>query len=70
MDIESLEHHIRTLDNQHTLIERKLDAMLKQKSWNEYEVEDLKKQKLKIKDELSRMYRKRYDLMNEVSFDD
>lgn len=70
MDIESLEHHIRTLDNQHTLIERKLDAMLKQKSWNEYEVEDLKKQKLKIKDELSAMYRKRYDLMNEVSFDD
>lgn len=70
MDIESLEHHIRTLDNQHTLIERKLDAMLKQKSWNEYEVEDLKKQKLKIKDELSRMYRKRYEIMNEVSFDD
>lgn len=69
MDIDSLEHHIRTLDNQHTLLERQLDQMLQQKSWNEYEVEDLKKKKLKIKDELSQMYRKRYDLMQEHDYD-
>ncbi len=69
MDIDSIEHHIRTLDNQHTTIARKLDAMLAQKSWNEYEVEDLKKQKLKLKDELSIMYRKRYDLMHEHDYD-
>jgi hypothetical protein len=69
MDIDSIEHHIRTLDNQHTNIARKLDAMLAQKSWNEYEVEDLKKQKLKLKDELSIMYRKRYDLMHEHDYD-
>lgn len=69
MDIDSIEHHIRTLDNQHTTIARKLDAILAQKSWNEYEVEDLKKQKLKLKDELSLMYRKRYDLMHEHDYD-
>jgi hypothetical protein len=69
MNIDSIEHHIRTLDNQHTTIARKLDALLAQKSWNEYEVEDLKKQKLKLKDELSIMYRKRYDLMNEHDYD-
>lgn len=69
MDIDSLEHHIRTLDNQHLTLERKLDAMLKQPSWNEYEAENLKKQKLYIKDQLTEMYRKRYDLMNEVDFD-
>jgi hypothetical protein len=69
MDIDSIEHHIRTLDNQHTNIARKLDALLAQKSWNEYEAEDLKKQKLKLKDELSIMYRKRYDLMNEHDYD-
>jgi hypothetical protein len=69
MDIDSIEHHIRTLDNQHTTIARKLDALLAQKSWNEYEAEDLKKQKLKLKDELSIMYRKRYDLMNEHDYD-
>jgi hypothetical protein len=69
MDLDSLEHHIRTLDNQHLTLERKLDAMLRQPSWNEYEAEDLKKQKLRIKDQLSEMYRKRYDLMNEVDFD-
>lgn len=69
MDIDSIEHHIRTLDNQHTTVSRKLDALLAQKSWNEYEAEDLKKQKLKLKDELSIMYRKRYDLMNEHDYD-
>jgi hypothetical protein len=69
MNIDSIEHHIRTLDNQHTTVARKLDALLAQKSWNEYEVEDLKKQKLKLKDELSIMYRKRYDLMNEHDYD-
>lgn len=69
MDIDSLEHHIRTLDNQHTMLERKLDAMFKQKSWNEFEAEELKKQKLKIKDELSRMYRRRYDMLQEHQYE-
>jgi hypothetical protein len=69
MDIDSLEHHIRALDNQHTTVARKLDAMLKQPSWNEFEAEDLKKQKLRIKDELSRMYRRRHEMMNEHHWD-
>jgi len=69
MDIDSLEQHIRTLDNQYTLLERQIHQMLQQKSWNEYEVEDLKKKKLKIKDELSQMYKKRYDLMQEHDYD-
>jgi hypothetical protein len=69
MDIDSLEHHIRTLDNQHTALERQIAQMLQQKSWNEFEVEELKKKKLKIKDELSQMYRKRYDLMQEHDYD-
>lgn len=69
MDIDSLEHHIRTLDNQHTQLERQIDQMLQQKSWNEYEMEELKKKKLRIKDQLSQMYRKRYDLMQEHDYD-
>lgn len=69
MDIDSLEHHIRTLDNQHTLLERQIHQMLQQKSWNKFEMEDLKKKKLRIKDELSRLYRKRYDLMQEHDYD-
>jgi hypothetical protein len=69
MDIDSLEHHIRTLDNQHTLLERQIHQMLQQKSWNEFEMEDLKKKKLRIKDELSQLYRKRYDLMQEHDYD-
>jgi len=69
MDIDSIDHHIRALTNQHTQLERDLEKMLKQKSWNEYEAENIKKQKLRIKDELSRMYRLRHDKMNEVEWD-
>jgi len=69
MDIDSIDHHIRTLTNQHTKLERDLDQMLKQKSWNEYDAENIKKQKLKVKDELSRMYRLRHEKMNEIEWD-
>jgi hypothetical protein len=69
MDIESLEHHIRTLDNQHTALEGQIQKMLNQKSWSEYELEDLKKKKLKLKDELSVCYRKRHELMQEHHWD-
>jgi hypothetical protein len=65
MDIDSLEHHIRTLNNQHSTIEYQLEKMLKQKSWDEFEAENLKKQKLKLKDELSICYRRRHEMINE-----
>jgi len=65
MNIDSLEHHIRTVDNRHTGLARQIEHMLAQKSWDEYQVETLKKEKLKLKDELTILYRKRYDLMQE-----
>lgn len=67
--MDSLDHHIRALTNQHTSIERQLDKIYQQKSWSEYEVEDLKKQKLRLKDQLSEMYRKRHELMNRIDWD-
>jgi hypothetical protein len=69
MDIDSLDHHIRALTNQHVGLERQIEQMLRQKSWNDYEMEDLKKQKLRIKDQLSEAYRKRHDLMNSIDWD-
>lgn len=69
MDIESIEQHIRNLTNQHTSLERQLEKIMRQKSWNEYEVEDMKKKKLLIKDELSRLYRMRHDMMQEHDYD-
>jgi len=69
MDIDSLEHHIRTVDNRHTQIARQIEQIMAQKSWDEYQVETLKKEKLKLKDELTILYRKRYDLMNEHHFE-
>ena len=65
MDIDSLEHHIRTVDNRHTQLARQIEQIISQKSWDEYQVETLKKEKLKLKDELTILYRKRYDLMQE-----
>jgi len=70
MDIDSLEHHIRTVDNRHTQLARQLEQILSQKSWDEYQVETLKKEKLKLKDELSMLYRKRQDLMQDHHYDE
>ena len=69
MDIDSLEHHIRTVDNRHTQIARQIEQIMAQKSWDEYQVETLKKEKLKLKDELTILYRKRYDLINEHHYE-
>jgi hypothetical protein len=70
MDMESLDRHIAVLDKQHTLLENSLEQLMRQPSWDEYQAEDIKKRKLKVKDELSRLYRQRYELMNSVDFDD
>ena len=69
MDIDSLEHHIRTVDNRHTQLARQIEQIMTQKSWDEYQVETLKKEKLKLKDELTVLYRKRYDLINEHHYE-
>ena len=69
MDIDSLEHHIRTVDNRHTQIARKIEQIMTQKSWDEFQVETLKKEKLKLKDELTLLYRRRHELMNEHHFE-
>jgi len=70
MNITSIDHHIKHLTHEHDMLESKLVSIQKQPSWNEFEVEALKKQKLKVKDELSRMHRQRYDLMQEVDLHD
>ena len=69
MDVESLDHHIKTLTNQHTVLENTLNKIYQQKSWNEFEVERIKKEKLKLKDQLSLMYRRRHELTNEPHWD-
>ena len=69
MDIDSLEHHIRTVDNRHTQLARQIEHIMAQPSWDEFQVETLKKEKLKLKDELTVLYRKRYDLMNEHHYE-
>jgi hypothetical protein len=69
MDIDSIERHIRTIDNQHTALARQIEQIMSQKSWDEYQVENLKKEKLKLKDELTVLYRKRHELMQEHHYE-
>jgi hypothetical protein len=69
MDMESLDRHIAALTKQHSLLENSLEKMLKQPSWDEFQAEEIKKRKLKLKDELARLHRQRHELMNELDYD-
>ena len=70
MDLDSIEYRIRTLTNQHATLETLLAQKTKGHSWDEYEIEKIKKEKLKIKDELTTLYRKQRDLRDELDWDD
>jgi uncharacterized protein YdcH (DUF465 family) len=70
MDIDSLDHHIKHVTREHDKLASQLEQMLRQKSWNEYDAENIKKEKLKLKDELSKLHRQRYDLAQEVDLYD
>lgn len=70
MDLDSLDHHIRHVTREHDRLEAELDKMLRQKSWNEFDAENIKKQKLKLKDDLSRLHRRRYEMMQEIDWSD
>jgi hypothetical protein len=69
MDIDSLERHIRTVDNHHTQVARQIEQLMSYPSWDEYQVETLKKEKLKLKDELTVLYRRRHELMQEHHYE-
>lgn len=69
MDIDSIERHIRTVDNHHTQLARQIEQIMAQKSWDEFQVETLKKEKLKLKDELTILYRRRHELINEHHYE-
>lgn len=69
MDLESIDNHIKHLSNQHMLLENTLDKIYKQKSWNEFDVEKLKKEKLRLKDQLAALHRRRHGFMNALDVD-
>jgi uncharacterized protein YdcH (DUF465 family) len=70
MDLSSIDNHIRHVTREHDKLDAEIERVLRQKSWNEFDVENLKKTKLKLKDELSKLHRRRYDLAQEVDWDD
>ena len=69
MDIEKIENHIKILINKHSMLENELEKLLKENPYNQFKIENVKKEKLKVKDELSRLHRTRHDLMNDIGWE-
>ena len=53
----SLEAHVATLSARHANLERMIDVELKHAWWDETRMRQLKLQKLKLKEELTRLAR-------------
>jgi hypothetical protein len=51
----ALEGHIHELSEKHKKLEELIENEMAHPDWNEHRVADLKKQKLRIKDELERL---------------
>lgn len=66
MDLEALDSIIRRLDVQHTMLGRQIEGLYRNPNFDEFEIQKLKKEKLKVKDELSRLYKQRYDIIHSV----
>jgi hypothetical protein len=55
MTAESQESHIQGVAEKHEKIQQLIDAELAQLAWDEQKVAELKKEKLRLKDELERL---------------
>jgi hypothetical protein len=55
MAAESQESHIQGVAEKHEKIQELIDAELAQLTWDEMKVAELKKEKLRLKDELERL---------------
>lgn len=70
MSTLSIENEIRILTNQHIALDRQILSHMENPNWDEFAVENLKKQKLLIKDKLSILYKKRHEESQVVDLDD
>ena len=64
----ALEGHIQELSEKHRKLEEIIDAEMAHPDWNEVRVAALKKEKLRIKDELERLRSRLHCSIWDVSF--
>lgn len=61
---------IQELEYRHRNLEREIAAIESQPNHNTFRVQELKKHKLAVKDELTRLRKEDYDERQRVNFDD
>jgi hypothetical protein len=54
---EKLEHHISHLQELHTILDKEIDSKMRSGLFEDSELEDLKKKRLNIKDQITRFQR-------------
>lgn len=55
MHIEKIEHHIKHLENLHWKLNKDIDLMERHGKFTDFELENMKKERLKLKDEIQSM---------------
>ena len=54
---EKLEHHILHLQELHTILDKEIDSKTRSGLFGDHEIEELKKKRLNIKDQITRFQR-------------
>jgi hypothetical protein len=60
------ENRIKHLEHVHEMLDKKIDVMEKTGVFEDYNIHDLKKQRLQIRDQLSELRRKQHEHDQEV----
>ena len=55
MHIEKIEHHIKHLEDLHWRLNKDIDLMERHGKFTDFELENMKKERLKLKDEIQSM---------------
>jgi len=55
MNLEKIEHHIKHLEDLHWKLNKDIDLMERHGKYTDFELEKMKKERLKIKDEIETM---------------
>ena len=64
------ENRIKHLEEMHRILDKKIDGLEKTGAFSDNGLNELKKQRLRLKDELSILRRKQYDEDQRIDMDD
>lgn len=65
-----IENRIRHLEEQHNVLDKKIDGLESTGKFDDDQIHNLKKQRLHVRDELSRLRKEQYDRSQTVTWDE